>query len=50
MPVGLTRPDGTPKMAYLYYQKMSGPEAQTYINKAAAYMGITDWNAAMMAR
>ena len=50
MPVGLTRQDGTPKLSYIYYQKMNGPEAQTYIQQAAAYMGITDWNAAMMAR
>lgn len=50
MPVGLTRQDGTPKLAYTYYQKMNGPEAQTYIQKAASFIGIADWNAEMRAR
>lgn len=48
--VGLTRQDGSRKLAFEYYQNMNGGNAQHYINSAAAYMGITDWNAAMHAR
>ena len=48
--VGLTRQDGSHKMAFDYYQQMNGPNAQNYINAAAQYMGIADWGAAMNAR
>ncbi len=50
LPVGLTRADGSRKMAFDYYQQMNGPNAQNYINAAAQYMGISDWGAAMHAR
>lgn len=48
--LGLTRTDGSHKMAFEYYQQMNGPNAQSYINAAAGQMGITDWGAAMHAR
>ncbi len=48
--VGLTNANGTPKKAFTVYQGMNGAEAATYKNWAAAYLGITDWNAAMNAR
>ncbi len=48
--LGLTRTDGSRKLAFEYYQQMSGGNAGSYINAAAQYMGITDWGAAMHAR
>jgi len=48
--VGLTAQDGRRKLAFEYFQQMNGANAASYINKAAAYMGITDWNAVMHAR
>ncbi|WP_026653227.1 DUF5722 domain-containing protein [Butyrivibrio proteoclasticus] len=48
--VGLTRQDGTRKLAFEFYQQMNGANAGAYIQRAAAYAGITDWNAAMHAR
>ncbi|MCR4758406.1 MAG: hypothetical protein K5792_11445 [Butyrivibrio sp.] len=48
--VGLTRQDGSRKLAFEYYQQMNGPNAGAYIQKSAAFMGIADWNAAMNAR
>ncbi len=48
--VGLTAQDGTPKLAYEFFQQMNGTNASAYIQRSAAYMGIADWNAAMNAR
>ena len=48
--VGLTRQDGSRKLAFEFYQGMNGPNAGAYIGRAASYMGISDWNAAMRAR
>ena len=48
--VGLTRQDGSPKLAYEYFREMNGANAGAYIQRAAAYMGIADWGAAMNAR
>ncbi|MBQ7614765.1 MAG: hypothetical protein IJU77_06930 [Butyrivibrio sp.] len=48
--VGLTKQNGTRKLAYEYFQQMSGPNAGDYIGRSAAIMGITDWNAVMYAR
>ncbi len=48
--VGLTAQDGTRKLAFEYFQQMNGANANAYIQRSAAYMGITDWNAAMNAR
>ena len=48
--VGLTRQDGSRKLAFEYFQQMNGANAAAYIQKSAAYMGIADWNAAMNAR
>ncbi|MDC7293747.1 MULTISPECIES: DUF5722 domain-containing protein [unclassified Butyrivibrio] len=50
LPVGLTRQDGSRKLAFEYYQQMNGANAGEYIQRAAAYMGIGDWAAAMNAR
>lgn len=50
MSVGLTRQDGSRKLAFEYYQQMNGPNAAEYVNRAAATMGIADWGAAMNAR
>ena len=48
--VGLTRQDGSHKLAFEFYQQMNGGGAGGYIQRAAAIMGIGDWNAAMRAR
>ena len=48
--VGLTGQDGAPKLAFEFYQQMNGANAGSYIQRAAAYAGIEDWNAAMYAR
>ncbi|SFC93112.1 DUF5722 domain-containing protein [Butyrivibrio sp. YAB3001] len=48
--VGLSTQDGRRKMAYDYFKNMNGSDSGAYIQKAAAYMGIGDWNAAMNAR
>lgn len=48
--VGLTRQDGSRKLAFEFYQQMNGPAADAYIQRAASYMGIGDWAAAMNAR
>ncbi|MBQ6416263.1 MAG: hypothetical protein IJJ65_08450 [Butyrivibrio sp.] len=48
--VGLSKQDGTRKLAFEFYQQMNGPNAGTYIQRAAQIMGIADWNAAMNAR
>ena len=48
--VGITAADGRRKMAYDYFKNMNGANAGAYINQAAAYMGIADWNVAMNAR
>ncbi|MBR4530399.1 MAG: hypothetical protein IKO80_08985 [Lachnospiraceae bacterium] len=48
--VGLSRPDGSHKLAFEFFQKMSSGEAGGYIQRAAAFMGIGDWAAAMYAR
>ncbi|MCR4764440.1 MAG: hypothetical protein K5696_13015 [Lachnospiraceae bacterium] len=48
--VGLTRRDGSHKLAFEFYQQMNGGNAGAYIQRAAAIMGIQDWNAAMHAR
>lgn len=48
--VGLTRQDGSRKLAFEFYQQMNGPNAASYIQRAASYMGIGDWTAAMNAR
>ena len=48
--VGLTHQNGARKLAFEFFQQMDGPNAAAYINRAASYMGITDWNAAMHAR
>jgi len=48
--VGLSKQDGTRKLAFEFYQQMNGPNAGTYIQRAASIMGIADWNAAMNAR
>ncbi|MBR4831340.1 MAG: hypothetical protein IKZ97_01780 [Butyrivibrio sp.] len=48
--VGLTDMNGVPKLAYEFYQQMNGPNAGAYIQRAQAYMGLADWNAAMNAR
>ncbi len=48
--VGLTRQDGSHKLAFDYYKNMNGANAQQYINSAASIMGISDWGAAMYAR
>lgn len=48
--LGLTRQDGSHKASFEYYQQMNGGNAGAYIQKAAATLGIADWNAAMHAR
>ena len=48
--VGLTRQDGSRKLAFEFFQQMNGANAAAYVNRAAGIMGITDWNAAMHAR
>ena len=48
--VGLTALDGRRKLAYEYFKQMNGGNSGAYINQAAGYMGIADWNAAMNAR
>ena len=48
--VGLTNQSGGRKLAFEFFQQMDGPNAANYIGRAAAYMGITDWNATMRAR
>jgi hypothetical protein len=48
--VGLTALDGRRKLAYEYFKQMSGANAGSCIQQAAAYMGIGDWNAAMNPR
>ena len=48
--VGLTRQDGSHKLAFEFFQQMNGGNAGGYIQRAAAIMGIGDWNAAMRAR
>jgi hypothetical protein len=48
--LGLTRPDGSRKLSWEFFQQMNGGNAGAYIGRAASYMGITDWNAAMHAR
>lgn len=48
--VGLTRQDGSRKLAFEFYQQMNGANAGAYIQRAASYMGISDWQAAMNAR
>ncbi|SEG12026.1 hypothetical protein SAMN02910276_01939 [Butyrivibrio sp. Su6] len=48
--VGLSKQDGTRKLAFEFYQQMNGPNSGTYIQRAASIMGIADWNAAMNAR
>jgi hypothetical protein len=48
--VGLTAQDGYRKLAFEFYQQMSGPSAGSYIQRAAANAGIADWNGAMYAR
>ncbi|MCR5675914.1 MAG: hypothetical protein K6G16_09420 [Lachnospiraceae bacterium] len=40
--VGLTRPDGSHKLAFEFFQQMSGPNAGAYIQRANAYMGISN--------
>ena len=50
MSVGLTCQNGARKLSFEFYQQMDGPNAGAYIQRAAAYMGIGDWNAAMHAR
>ena len=42
--VGLTRQDGSRKLAFEFFQQMNGGNAGAYIQRAAAYMGISDWN------
>ncbi len=48
--VGLSSQDGSHKLSWEFFQQMNGANAGAYINRAASYMGITDWNAAMHAR
>ena len=48
--VGLTRQNGTRKLAFEFYKEMNGENADTYIRAAAQIMGISDWNMAMYAR
>ena len=48
--VGLSRQDGSHKLSWEFFQQMNGANAGAYINRAASYMGIADWNAAMHAR
>lgn len=48
--VGLTGLDGRRKLSYEYFKNMNGSSAGAYINRAASYMGIGDWNTAMNAR
>jgi hypothetical protein len=48
--VGLSHQNGTRKLAFEFFQQMDGPNAGAYIQRAANYMGIADWNAAMYAR
>jgi hypothetical protein len=48
--LGLTRPDGSHKLSWEFFQQMNGGNAGAYIGRAASYMGISDWNAAMHAR
>ncbi|MCR5671324.1 MAG: hypothetical protein K6G10_09990 [Butyrivibrio sp.] len=48
--VGLTAQDGRRKLAFEYFQQMNGSNAGSYIQRAANYMGIADWNGAMNAR
>ncbi len=48
--VGLTRQDGSRKLAFEFFQNMNGGNASAYIGRAASYMGIADWNGAMYAR
>ena len=47
---GITRQDGSRKLAFEFFQQMNGPDAGAYINRAASIMGIADWNASMHAR
>ncbi len=44
---GMTAQDGTRKLAFEYFQHMNHPEGGEYIKRAAAFMGIPDWAAAM---
>lgn len=48
--VGLTGQDGSRKLAFEFYQQMTGPNAGAYVQRAQGIMGIPDWNAAMNAR
>ncbi len=48
--VGLTYQSGKHKLAYEYYRNMNGSNSVKYIEKAAAYMGIEDWDAQMYPR
>nr|WP_297708622.1 DUF5722 domain-containing protein [uncultured Butyrivibrio sp.] len=48
--VGLTAMDGRRKLAYEYFKNMNGASSGTYVQRAASYMGIADWNGAMNAR
>jgi hypothetical protein len=42
--------DGRRKLAYEYFKNMNGASSGTYVQRAASYMGIADWNSAMNAR
>ena len=48
--VGLTHQNGVRKKAFEFYANMNGSDAEKYKNYAAAYAGISNWNAAMNAR
>lgn len=48
--VGLTNMEGGRKLSFEYFKNMNGANAASYINRAASYMGIADWNAAMYSR
>ena len=48
--LGLVSSRGTHKQAYAYYQNLDGPNAQQYINAAAATIGVTDLNSIIVKR
>ena len=48
--VGLTRQDGSAKLAFAAFKEMNSQGANSYSGWAANYAGIVDWSAAMNAR
>ncbi|WP_029231509.1 DUF5722 domain-containing protein [Butyrivibrio sp. VCB2006] len=48
--VGLTDQNGRRKLAFEVFKQMNGANGGTYVQQAAAYMGIANWNAEMNAR